>query len=66
MTDLDSINPLELRMDDIMKLPEDLPIYGGGEKSSGQTKYKIVRPIRQIQEEISDLMEDKMNEIDRE
>ena len=53
-------------MDDIMKLPEDLPIYGGGEESSRQTKYRILKPIRQIQEEISDLMEDKMNEIDRE
>ena len=66
LANLDSINPLEIRMDDIMKLPENLPIHGGVEKSSGQTKYRIVKPISQLQEEISELMEGKMNETDKE
>jgi len=67
--DLDSINPLFLKIEDISKLPEDIPVKGTRlddaslkmEADKSTKEITITESRDKIMHEMRELLDDKMN-----
>ena len=71
MRDMDNINPLTMRIEDISKLPEDIDVVDGSRRwMSGteglstevsQKELKIIESKEKLMQDVRDLLEDKMS-----
>ena len=62
LRDLDSLNPMTMRIEDIAKIPEDIPLTRSDETDVGTKELMVAEGREKIASEIKSLLSDKMRD----